>query len=81
MKKLFLLLAVLCMLTGCSSACAELSNAALLSDYDEALRILEENNPFLPLYRQYIPDLDRLARKHADWLRSAAIRPGGYICS
>ncbi len=60
MKKLFLLLAVLCMLTGCSSACAELSDAALLSDYDEAMRILEENNPFLPLYRQYIPDLDRL---------------------
>lgn len=60
MKKLFLLLAVLCVFTGWCSAGAELSDAALLSDYDEALHILEENNPFLPIYRQYIPDFDSM---------------------
>ncbi len=60
MKKLILLLAALCMLIGCCAACAELSDAALLSDYDEALHILEENNPFLPVYRQYIQNFDSL---------------------
>ena len=52
MKRFFLLLITLCMLISCGSAYAELSDTDLLSDFDAALRILDENNPFLPVFRQ-----------------------------
>ena len=60
MKRFFLLLITLCMLISCGSAYAELSDTDLLSDFDAALRILDENNPFLPVFRQQNPHFDNL---------------------
>lgn len=58
MKRMLALAAALCLL-ACAAA-AEAAAGDFLADYEEALRLLEAYDAFLPLVRQRIPALDRL---------------------
>ncbi len=60
MKKWFALLAVLCLLGRAAGACAETQGSDYLSDFDEALRITEEYNPFIPIIRSNAGNYDEL---------------------
>ena len=67
---------LVCMLLCAAGACAAPTAEDLASDYDEALRILEEYNSFLPIIRERHPEYDALcAQKREDLIaRNCSVR-------
>ena len=64
MKKIIFLLVLLYIMFHSIAAHTEISNEDLLSDYDDALRYLEEYNPCQPIIRQQYPNFDVLCEEY-----------------
>lgn len=75
MKKTVLLLSVLYIVFCSAAAYSEIVNEDLLSDYDDALRCLEEYNPCLPVIRQQYPDYDVLCEEYRNMVRTNGKTP------
>ena len=62
--------AVLCILLCCCAAVyAETTAEDLLSDYDEALRMIEAYNPFIRIIRDNVADYDALSEEYREIVR------------
>ena len=79
MKKTVLLLSVLYIVFCSAAAYSEIVNEDLLSDYDDALRCLEEYNPCLPVIRQQYPDYDVLCEEYRNMVRTNGKTPKDSI--
>ena len=79
MKKTVLLLSVLYIVFCSAAAYSEIVNEDLLSDYDDALRCLEEYNPCLPVIRQQYPDYDVLGEEYRNMVRTNGKTPKDSI--
>ena len=69
MKKIILLLLLLCIVLHSTGALSEISNEDLLSDYDDALRCLEEYNPCQPIIRRQNPNFEVLCEEYRNKLQ------------
>ncbi len=70
MKRWFVLFAMLCILALPAGACAEAQGNEYLSDFDEALRITEECNPFIPMIRSAVENYDALCEEERELVRT-----------
>ena len=70
MKKWVVLFAVLCILVGAAGACAETQGSDYLSDFDEALRMTEEYNPFIPIIRSNTANYDAICAEERELVRT-----------
>ncbi len=70
MKRWFVLAVVLCILAWPAGICAEPPDSDYLSDYDEALRITEEWNPFIRIIRSTVENYNALCAEERELVRT-----------